>query len=367
VRVLRIYHSAVVTEFQQREHVLRRRHGHEVEIVCPPAWPEGGTLVSTSPGEDSRLHVVQIHGRRQPNWFWYDSSQLREVIRAVRPEIIDLHEEPFSLAAGGVLRAISRDAPRAKLCVYTAQNLPKRYPPPFSLIERQTLKRAGAAYPCSTEAGQRMRDRGFEGQIHVLPLGVTIPPPREPRPSRPLNVGFVGRLEPYKGGLIAVRAFASVAAEIDVGMEIIGTGSDEERMRTEADRAGLRDRVRFHGVLTQDETLERMSSLDIVLVPSLATSSWKEQFGRVPAQAMAHGAAVIASDSGSLRDVVDNAGVLVQEGDQEGFNRELARLLEKPDRLEDLRRRGYERAATRFSWEAVAEGMDAMYRELLDS
>lgn len=51
-----------------------------------------------------------------------------------------------------------------------------------------------------------------------------------------------------------------------------------------------------------------MAELDVVLGPSMTTRTWKEQFGRVPVQAMAHGAAVIASDSGSLREVVGDAG-----------------------------------------------------------
>ena len=117
------------------------------------------------------------------------------------------------------------------------------------------LNRAGAAYPCSTEAGQRLHERGFQGPRHVLPLGVTIPPPRDRRPNRPLSVGFVSRLEPYKGGLIAVRAFAEAAAGTDAVMDIIGVGSDEAAMRAASELAGLDHRCTFHGASSQEETL----------------------------------------------------------------------------------------------------------------
>jgi glycosyltransferase involved in cell wall biosynthesis len=367
MRVLRLYHSAVVDEFQQRELMLQARHGHVVQVVCPPEWREGGRLVRSEPGRNSVARAVQIHGRREANLFWYDRSELRRVMKAFRPDIVDIHEEPFSLAAASVFWAVRKEAPRAKLCVYTAQNLPKRYPPPFSLIERLVLTRAGAAYPCSTEAGERLRARGFTGRIHVLPLGVTVPSPPEAHANQPLRVGFVSRLEPYKGGMIAIRAFIRAAAGTDAVMDVIGAGSEEAAMRAEAERAGLGHRCTFHGALNQEETLRWMDLIDIVLVPSLATRKWKEQFGRVPAQAMAHGAAVIASDSGSLREVVDDAGVLVREGDEEQLARELERLLHDPGRLEDLRKRGYQRAAETFSWDAVADGMDVMYRELMVS
>jgi glycosyltransferase involved in cell wall biosynthesis len=360
MRVLRIYHSAVVDEYRHRERLLRERHGHDVHVVCPPAWVEGGSLVRATHDSRVPVHVVTVHGRREPNLFWYDSAALRAVIQELRPEIVDLHEEPYSLAAAGVLRAMRRMAPQAQLCVYTAQNLPRRYPPPFSGIELRVLARASAAYPCSSEAGDRLRARGFEAPIHVLPLGVTIPPLAD-RPAGPLRIGFVGRLEPYKGALIAIRAFAAVCGDSGAIMEVIGAGSQEDELRREAYSLGIRDAVQFLGAVSQEETLRRMNGLDLVLVPSLTTRTWKEQFGRVPVQAMAHGAVVIASDSGSLREVVADCGVLVEEGSQERFNAALRSLIAEPLRLKRLRDAGRARAVTDFSWEAVSDGVDKMY------
>lgn len=366
MRVVRIYHSAVVDEYRQRERLLRLRHGRDVHVICPPEWSEGGIVVRPTADDEVPVHVVEISGRRQPNLFWYRVGAVQDILRMVRPEIVDLHEEPFSAAAGGVLMAMRRAAPGAKLCIYTAQNLPKRYPPPFSFIERAVLRRAGAAYPCSTEAGDRLRQHGFKGAIHALPLGVTIPPLPQ-RAEGPPRVGFVSRLEPYKGGMLALRAFAAAASTTDAVMEVVGAGPEEEAMRGEVRAAGLEERVTFTGAVSQAEALRRIGGMDVVLVPSLTTRTWKEQFGRVPAQAMAYGAVVIASDSGSLCEVVDDAGILVPEGDQEALSGALVGLLNAPERLAELGERGRRRAEARFSWEAVAYGMDAMYRQLMDS
>jgi glycosyltransferase involved in cell wall biosynthesis len=366
MKVLRLYHSAVVDEYRQRERMLRVRHGHDVQVVGPAEWPEGGSAVRPSCDEEVPVHVVPIRGPLRPNLFWYRVGRLRRILRLFDPEIVDLHEEPFSLSAGSLLVAMALERTNAKLCVYSAQNLPKQYPPPFSFIEARVLRKAGAAYPCSTEAGERLRSRGFSGEVRVLPLGVTIPPlpVREPGPRR---VGFVSRLEPYKGGMLALRAFAAAASQTDAVMEILGSGSDEQALKSEASAAGIEDRVTFTGAVPQAEALRRMGTMDVVLVPSLTTKSWKEQFGRVPAQAMAHGAVVIASDSGSLREVVDDAGVLVGEGDQAALSAELARLLAEPARLAELRTRGRQRAEQRFSWEAISDEMDALYRQLVRS
>lgn len=300
MRVLRLYHSAMVDEYRERERLLSQRLGDYVHVVTPPAWSEGGQIVRASDDPDVPIHIVPVHGASHPNLFWYDSSQLRNVVRAIQPDIVDLHEEPFSMAAAAALRIVRREAPEARLCIYSAQNLPKRYPPPFSWIERRALRAAAAAYPCSAEAGERLRSRGFRGPIHVIPLGVTVMPRRTRGDTAP-RVGFVGRLEPYKGAMVAVRAFSEAARGTDAVFEIIGRGSEEQALRAYAEDNGIGSKVQLLGARSQRETLARISKFDIALVPSLTTRRWKEQFGRTAAQAMAGGAAVIASDSGALR------------------------------------------------------------------
>jgi glycosyltransferase involved in cell wall biosynthesis len=376
MRILRICHSAVVDEYRERERKLHGQYGHDVHVVCPPVWEEGGQLVRPTLDDELPVHLVPISGRRQPNLFWYRMPELRAVIRSVRPEIIDVHEEPYSLAAGFALRAAGLESPEAKICVYTAQNLDRRYPPPFSWIERRVLRSASAAYPCSVEAGERLRARGFMGPISVLPLGVTLPAPA-PRAPGPPRVGFVGRFEPYKGGMIALRAYMAAAATGDAVLEVIGDGSQAAAMRAAAGGpAAMRaaaggstaaERVVFTGALSQGDTLERIGHLDILLVPSLSTPTWKEQFGRVAAQAMAAGVAVVASDSGSLREVVGDAGILVREGDVGAFTEALRGLLDDPARRVALGERGRRRASEKFSWDAVAAGVDEMYREMAES
>jgi glycosyltransferase involved in cell wall biosynthesis len=364
MRVLRIYHSAVVDEYRKRERLLSRRHGHDVHTICPRAWREGGQLVV--PGEDPELslHVVTACGREEPNLFWYSLAEMRKVIRTVRPEIVDVHEEPYSLAMAGALQAARLEAPSAPVCFYTAQNLPKRYPPPFCWIERVALSTGVAAYPCSTEAGERLRAQGFHGPVHVIPLGVTVPPPA-PRQPGPPRVGFVGRLEVYKGGTVAIRAFAQAARNVDASLEVIGVGSQGAALRRDAAQAGLSDKVTFVGALPQGQTLSRIARFDILLVPSMTTRTWKEQFGRVAAQAMAAGTAVVASDSGSLREVVGDAGILVPEGDVASLAARLRELLLAPSRVAALGEAGRRRAIKSLSWEFVADRVDEMYRQMV--
>jgi len=366
VRVLRVYHSAVVDEYRERERLLRTRHGYDVHLVCPPAWPEGASVVQAAPGADIPLHVVGVRGRTHPILFWYASRAFRRVLRAVRPDIVDLHEEPYSLAAAAALPAIRREAPQSRICMYTAQNILKRYPPPFRQLERRALAATAAAYPCSSEAGEVLRAKGFAGALHVLPLGVSLPSTPRNRDGGRLRVGFLGRFVPEKGADIAVRAFAAAADGLDAELELVGAGPQEPRLRELAGRLRVAERVIFPGAVSQAEALERISSYDALLVPSLTTASWKEQFGRVAAQALAAGTPVVASDSGSLSEVLGGCGELAREGDADDFAARLGGLLRDSARRAELGKCGRRRAAEELSWERVAAGFDRMYREVLD-
>ena len=361
IRVLRLFHSAVVDEFRERERWLRDKHGYDVHVACPPAWPEGGSVVRAAPGGDVPVHVLPVRGRTHPILFWYSSRALRRLVAEVRPHLIDLHEEPYSLAAALALRAAG-DLP---VCVYTAQNIHKRYPTPFRQLERRVLSRAVAAYPCSTEAGAVLRRKGFAGALHVLPLGVSEPSER-PQANGRLRVGFVSRLVPEKGGRHAIAAFADATQGLDAELEIVGAGPEEQSLRDAAGTLGLNGSVRFAGAVGQDDALARIAGYDVLLVPSLSTSRWKEQFGRVAAQAMAVGTPVLASASGSLPEVLDGCGELAREGDVQDLSARLGRLLRDPAHRAELARLGRARAASEFSWERVSDGFDRMYREALD-
>ncbi len=134
-RVLRVYHSAVVTEYRERDRLLRSRHGYDLHLVSPPAFEEGGSLVRADVRGEVPVHVIPIRGRQHPNLFWYATAAFRRVLRTVQPQIVDLHEEPYSLAVAFALPAIRREAPGARVCVYSAQNIQKHFPPPFRQLD----------------------------------------------------------------------------------------------------------------------------------------------------------------------------------------------------------------------------------------
>nr|WP_277397418.1 glycosyltransferase [Microbacterium sp. CFH 31415] len=359
MRVLRVAHHAVVSAWRDRERSLRER-GMDVRLVSAERWNEGGRTVALAADGDSFVVGARTIGTH-PNAFLYDPRPIWRLLRG-RPDLIDLHEEPFSLAAAEVLllRRILRL--KAPYVLYSAQNIEKRYPIPFRWFESAALRGAAGAYVCNREAGEILRRKGLRGPAELIPLGVGTErfSPADTSSPRPAPViGYIGRVEPYKG---VAHLLEAAASRPHWRIEISGDGSQRAELVALAARLGISDRVTFLGFAQGAELADRYRRLDAIAVPSIPWPGWLEQFCRVAVEAMASGVPVVASRSGAIPDVVADAGVLVEAGDPEALAAGLDEALE-PSRWSGLRERGLARA-TEFTWQRVAEQHAALYRSV---
>ena len=90
----------------------------------------------------------------------------------------------------------------------------------------------------------------------------------------------------------------------------------------------------------------------MIVIPSLPTRTWLEQFCRVAVEAMASGVPVVASRSGAIPDVVADAGILVEPGNAAQI-REAVTAATEPSRWHGLRAAGLERAQ-QYGWPKIA-------------
>ena len=359
LRVLRISKSGVVTAWRERERQLRRL-GADLTLVAAARWEEGGSPVDLVPDGDRFVVPVKTFGHH-PNLFLYDPRPLWRLLGSGRWDLVDMHEEPFGLAVAEVLLLRRLRSPGVPFVISSAQNIDKRYPPPFRWLERWALTRAAGAYTCNTEAGEILRRKGLAGELILLPLGVDIerfrPPPRPP-PSGVLRVGFVGRLIRHKGADVLLEA---VAPDDRLAVEIFGAGEEAESLQALAGRLGITDRVTFHGHVDEAAVPEAYRRFDVLAVPSVPTRGWVEQFGRVVVEAQSSGVPVVASASGALPDVVGEAGLLVPPNDPAALRTALARFLDEPGLWERLRRAGVA-GSDRYTWSSVARTQMDLYR-----
>ena len=171
MRVLRIFHSAVVDAWRERERHLRVL-GAEVDLVTARRWNEGGADVALVPRPGEPVRGIRTWGRH-PALFVYSPLPLwRALGRAY--DVIDIHEEPFALATAEILLLRRLRRQRAPYVLYSAQNIDKRYPPPFRWLERWALRHAAGLSVCNTEAGRICERKGLPGSATLIPLGVDV-------------------------------------------------------------------------------------------------------------------------------------------------------------------------------------------------
>jgi glycosyltransferase involved in cell wall biosynthesis len=110
---------------------------------------------------------------------------------------------------------------------------------------------------------------------------------------------------------------------------------------------------------------QQFHKIDVLVLPSRTTPVWKEQFGRVLAEAMACHVPVIGSNSGAIPEVIGDAGLIFPEGDVTALANCLRQLINSPDLRHDLAQRGYNRVITNYTQEHIALQTVAFYQQLM--
>jgi len=184
--------------------------------------------------------------------------------------------------------------------------------------------------------------------LHTLTRPIRDVGPRRARERHtaqdPAVVSYAGRINTEKGLDVVISAIGSLGSTAPIDLRIAGVVEDERywtRCRQLIDEAGATNRTFtavYLGHLDYPATDRLFADSDIVMVPS----RWPEPLGAVALEAMAAGAAVIASNVGGLGDVIVHRrnGLLADAGDVESFATALATLLERPDEAHRLGGRG---------------------------
>jgi len=280
-------------------------------------------------------------------------ARLVAALRRERPAILHthlLHGDVYGLPAGVLARVPVRVSTkhgfnefREHRAIAAADRALGR------LAQRQIAISAGLArYLEQTE--------GFApGTFTVVHYGMRAGPEPPPSPDEPRLVAL-GRLIPIKGFDVLLRAFALARAEVPaLTLELAGEGPLAAELRGAApDGVSLLGRVSPVGPL-----LERAA---VVVVPSRG-----EGFGMVALEAMERGRPVVASSVGGLPELVapGETGLLVPPGDADALARAIVELARDPARARALGAAGRLRMLELFGEEAAADGVEAVYRELV--
>jgi alpha-1,3-rhamnosyl/mannosyltransferase len=169
----------------------------------------------------------------------------------------------------------------------------------------------------------------------------------------------VGTVEGRKDYPTLVRAFDRLAAaHLDVDLVIAGAdGGAEAALDTAISEAQHKDRITTLGWIGNERRDALLRAAAVLAYPSLY-----EGFGLPPLEAMAVGVPVVATDGGSLPEVLGDGARLVPVGDADALAGALSLILDDEATRASQIERG-RRQVGRYSWSACAQGLADLYRD----
>jgi glycosyltransferase involved in cell wall biosynthesis len=328
-----------------------------------------------TPGEPFALEILPILFPGKSNRCLHPA--LGALLRRERPDAVFVQSEPEDFLLSQILLVRAIHHLDFKVIFITWRNMPySRFGLPYKCgwvygcAERFGLRHADHCFSFNSAGPGALRGRGFEA-VDVIPLAIDtdfFQPTdaahiRSSLGLRDFTIGFFGRFVDEKGVGLLLEAVAELAHPVQV--LLVGNGPARKTWMERARQLAIADRVVHKASVLRSDMPAHLCACDVVVLPSYATGTWKEQFGRVLVEAMACGVPVIGSDCGEIPTVIGPVGMVFPEKDVPALGACLRRVIEEPGVRRRLAALGRARAESHYSCKAIAAAWLRVIRRLL--
>jgi glycosyltransferase involved in cell wall biosynthesis len=359
-----------------------------VDLV--PRVPVGGTIWLTALAKALRQKGVEIHAvlsgdayEKFVNEFQanggklilepamrnrFDEPAARRILEQVRPDAVCFMFYPMLSRA--VLKAARfRSVRRAYYIDQSSKPILQQYGLRKLLITLRG-KILGPRYDAIITVSDFKRDRLVQrlglptGRIRRIYNGVETDKFDHPQASIAADAPllYVGQIAGFKGVptlLAAYRQYCQVAPDAP-SLHIAGDGPMREELQQKVRKWGLEDRILFLG--QRGDIPRLMMAARLILIPS----EWDEACAFVAIEAMLAGRPVIASDAGSLVELLGGHGIIHRAGDAANLADRLEQWL-NPENRAGLEARGAglrQRALAEFNLDKMVAGYTDLWAEI---
>jgi glycosyltransferase involved in cell wall biosynthesis len=366
MKVLVIWKALVSEVYHKRFKELARLKDVELVLIVPTEWQK--TRLEKKYCKEYRIIPRKVILNGFNHFHWYPG--LQEVVRQIRPNIIHIEEEHYSLVTHQAIRLANRY--NAKCLFVSLQNIYKVYPFPFSWIERYNLRNADYAVAASEEIRDVLVRKGFgKEQLSVIPYGVDhliyrrmeMPELKSKLRLDNFTIGYIGRLVIEKGVMDLLRAVSKLKRKVN--LLLVGDGELRNEITVEGRHLGISANIRVIDSIPSSQVPDYLNCMDCLVLPSRTTKKWKEQFGRVLIEAMACEVPVIGSDSGEIPNVIGGSGLIFREGDVDDLASKLEILINSKDMRAELAKKSRQRVLNNFTQEKVARETYKIYQKVM--
>jgi glycosyltransferase involved in cell wall biosynthesis len=248
-------------------------------------------------------------------------------LRQLRPDLV--HTNSLKAGVYGSLAARLAGIP---MIWHVRDRIARDYLPPAAItLVRQMSSHLATAVVANSRSTMETLAAPSEPVViySVLPEVMAEVPVRRRATGGPLRFGIVGRLSPWKGQDLFLRAFARTFPASDERAVVVGEalfGEDEyaRGLASLAESLGIARRVEFRG--QRPDVWEELSRIDVLVHASVTP----EPFGQVILEGMAAGVPVIAAGAGGPAEILrhDVTGVLYESADLGGLATAMRRMLD---------------------------------------
>lgn len=361
---MRVLHTESSTGWGGQENrtlnelLAMRERGHTMAVLSRP----GARILQRATEAGFPTFAVDMRGALDlPALF-----KLRRVLRQFAPDVVNTHSGRDTQLVGMAARSLGRDRPRIVRTRHLALPITSRFT--YSVLPDRvvTVSRfvgeylVGAGVPraqvCTIATGIDF------GRYQRSTAGGTLKSELN-LPADALLIGTVAILRAKKGHAEILDAAAAVLRRFPQAHFVFaGDGPQMDNLRVRIAAEGLSGHVHLLG-LRRDVT-NVLESLDIFVLPT-----HQEALGTAFIEAAAMGVPAIGSNIDGVPEVVQHGetGLLVPAQDGSALAEAILALLDDPQRRQRMGATASEFVRRQFSREKMAEGMEALYRTLLEA
>lgn len=245
-------------------------------------------------------------------------------------------------------------------------------------LETFLFKHADRSVTICEAMRRELHERGVSAdRVKVVPNGVNVqelaPVPKAAALGHRLGLnggpvfGFIGSFYRYEGLRFLVENFPKIRAEIpNARLMLVGGGEEERVLKSLADG---RDGILFTGRVPHSEVNDYYSLVDVFVCPRLRMRLTELVTPLKPLESMAMGKAVLASDVGGHRELIEEGrtGLLFTAENGDDLVKQSVRLAKDPILRAELGEAGRRFVSGERSWAKLAERYVDIYRELLSA
>lgn len=245
--------------------------------------------------------------------------------------------------------------------------------------ETGVVKRADKVIVICEGLKQDLLARGVsEDKIHVVKNGVDydhflpVKNKNDLREKLHLNnkevVGFVGSFFNFEGLQDMIRSMPQIlAANGNVVLLLVGAGQVDDNLRELSKSLNIEDKVIFTGRVPHDSVNDYYSIIDILVYPRIKKRITDLVTPLKPLEAMAMGKAVLMSDVGGLRELVNVDGVaeFFRAEDLNDLAAKILKMLKDKNKLEGMGKKARRNAIEYWGWNRRAAEDIQIYNSLL--